>query len=303
MDVADIEKILRKNGVSEETAKNSVGLLAAYFGPGEIEGFCEIQKGMTNQLFYFQCQKKEYLIRIPGKGTEYLLDRRQEAWLYQTLEGKGITDRYIALNPDTGVKITEYIPQAHTCDIRNKAEVKACIRHLCHFHQMKLVGESSFDVFDRLEKYEKACQHDIAGYLADYPVTRQKIERLKDAVSQMPKEKILCHVDPVPDNFLIQSGKIYLIDWEYAAMSDPHMDIAMFCIYAGYCKSEIDEVIDFYFKEGCVEDVRKKIYGYVAACGLLWTVWCEIKRDAGILFEEYEKVQYQYAKDYCDLVI
>ena len=29
---------------------------------------------MTNKLFYFKAEGKEYLIRVPGEGTEYLLD-------------------------------------------------------------------------------------------------------------------------------------------------------------------------------------------------------------------------------------
>jgi len=40
----------------------------------------------------------------------------------------------------------------------------------------------------------------------------------------------------VPDNFLFveKDGKeeIRLIDWEYAGMQDPHVDVAMFCIYS-----------------------------------------------------------------------
>ena len=44
-------------------------------------------------------------------------------------------------------------------------------------------------------------------------------------------EKVLTHIDAVPDNFLFidsedGSEDIRLIDWEYAGMQDPHVDIA-----------------------------------------------------------------------------
>ena len=38
-----------------------------------------------------------------------------------------------------------------------------------------------------------------------------------------------------------------MIDWEYASMQDPHVDIAMFAIYAMYEREAIDQLIDFYF--------------------------------------------------------
>ena len=37
----------------------------------------------------------------------------------------------------------------------------------------------------------------------------------------------------------------------------------------------IDQLIDWYFTEGCDADTRLKIYCYVALGGLLWSNWCE----------------------------
>ena len=54
-------------------------------------------------------------------------------------------------------------------------------------------------------------------------------------------------IDAVPDNFLFveKEGKeeIRLIDWEYAGMQDPHVDVAMFCIYSLYNKRQVDRLI------------------------------------------------------------
>ena len=82
-------------------------------------------------------------------------------------------------------------------------------------------------------------------------------------------------------------------------MQDSHVDIAMFCIYSLYKeRSEIDRLIDFYFDGKCTPQNRIKIYCYVALCGLLWSNWCEYKRQLGVEFGEYSLMQYRYAKDY-----
>ena len=57
-------------------------------------------------------------------------------------------------------------------------------------------------------------------------------------------------------------------------------------------------MIDLYFAEGCEKTLRIKIYCYIAACGLLWSNWCEYKRTLGVEFGEYSLRQYRYAKEY-----
>ena len=89
----------------------------------------------------------------------------------------------------------------------------------------------------------------------------------------------MTHIDAISDNFLFYKNdsdseeKLQLTDWEYSGMQDPHVDIAMFCIYSLYDKSQIDRLIDIYFEGKCTEITRIKIYCYIAACGLLWSNW------------------------------
>ena len=40
------------------------------------------------------------------------------------------------------------------------------------------------------------------------------------------------------------------------------------------------------------------IYALIAACGLLWSNWCEYKQHLGVEFGEYSLRQYRYAKEY-----
>ena len=76
----------------------------------------------------------------------------------------------------------------------------------------------------------------------------------------------------------------------------------MFCIYSLYNKRQIDRLIAAYFTEGCSDETRIKIYCDIAACGLLWSNWCEYKRNLGVEFGEYSLRQYRYAKDYYRIV-
>ena len=82
--------------------------------------------------------------------------------------------------------------------------------------------------------------------------------KLRNYIEQNVEKKTLCHIDAIPDNFLLKGNDVFMIDWEYSGMQDPHIDIAMFCIYSMYDQNEIDKLIDLYFKNKCPENIRLK---------------------------------------------
>ncbi len=271
----------------------------------EITDIGILKKGMTNRSFLFACKGKKYIMRIPGEGTDRLINRRQEADVYRILEGKKICDDVAYINPENGYKITEFWEKARSCDPFNEDDIKRCMSRLRRFHEMKLTVDHTFDLFGQIEYYESLWGGMPSAY-KDYPQTKEKVFSLKTYIDAHAAPKTLAHIDAVPDNFLFiedtDSEDVRLIDWEYAGMQDPHVDVAMFCIYAMYDKRQTDRLIGAYFPEGCPSETRIKIYCYIAACGLLWSNWCEYKRSLGVEFGEYSLRQYRYAKDYYRIV-
>lgn len=275
-------------------------------GPEEITGVSALKTGMTNHSFQFSCRGVQYIIRVPGEGTEQLINRTQEAAAYRAVQGQGICEDVLYINPDTGCKISRFIEGARTCDPLNERETAQCMEKLRSFHRLRLRVDHEFDIFAHINFYEKLWDGAPSIY-SDYWDTREKVFQLELFLTAQVGEKVLAHIDAVPDNFLFfadgHGGEgLCLIDWEYAAMQDPHVDIAMFCIYAMYDRDQVDRLINQYFTEGCPVRIRIKIYGYIAACGLLWSNWCEYKRSLGVEFGEYSRQQYQYAKDYYKIV-
>lgn len=268
----------------------------------EITDISVLKKGMTNRSFLFQCKGKKYIMRIPGEGTSQLINRQEEAAVYDALKGRNICDDVVYINPKKGYKITEFLEGSRVCDAFNDGDLKACMKKLREFHHQRLSVNHEFDIFKQILFYEGLWGGNKSIF-RDYEDTKKNVFSLKQYIDSQDKERCLTHIDAVPDNFLFTSdGEIRLIDWEYAGMQDPHVDIAMFCIYSLYNREQIDKLIDIYFEGNCPEAVRTKIYCYVAACGLLWSNWCEYKRNLGVEFGEYSLRQYRYAKEYCRIV-
>lgn len=272
----------------------------------EITQVTVLKKGMTNRSFLFSCKGKRYIMRIPGEGTAQLVDRRHEAAVYQAIREKNICDDIAYISPDNGYKITEYLADARVCNPEKAEDVRRCMQRLREFHELRLTVAHTFDIFGQIEFYESLWNGAPSIY-KDYQQTKENVFSLRGYIDAHVQERVLTHIDAVPDNFLFVkrddgSEEIRLIDWEYAGMQDPHVDIAMFCIYALYDRRQVDETIAAYFPGGCSEAVRLKIYCYIAACGLLWSNWCEYKWTLGVEFGEYSLRQYRYAKEYYRIV-
>ncbi len=307
VEINTYEQLREIDSDSSQLQTDAIQVICQALGarPDEVTNITLLKKGMTNRSFLFSCKDKKYIMRIPGEGTDQLINRRQEAAVYQTIAGRKICDEIAYINPESGYKITEYLEGARVCNAENEEDLQKCMKKLREFHGQKLKVDHSFELFGQMEYYESLWEGTPSAY-KDYEKTKEHVLQLKDYIEANAGEQVLTHIDAVPDNFLFvkENGKeeIRLIDWEYAGMQDPHVDIAMFCIYSLYKKEQVDHLIDLYFEGNCDERTRIKIYCYIAVCGLLWSNWCEYKRKLGVEFGEYSLRQYRYAKDYYKIV-
>lgn len=310
-DVVEIntyEQLRELDSNSNQLKTDAIAVIAQamHADMNEITDITVLKKGMTNRSFLFKCKEKKYIMRIPGEGTDQMINRAQEAAVYHTIDGKRICDDIAYINPENGYKITEFLENARVCDPMDPEDVSRCMKKLREFHEMGLSVEHEFHIFEQIEFYE-SLWNGLPSVYRDYEKTKERVLSLKSYIESHIEKRVLTHIDAVPDNFLFvekETGgeEIRLIDWEYAGMQDPHVDIAMFCIYSLYDREHVEALIKSYFTEGCTDKIRIKIYCYIAACGLLWSNWCEYKRSLGVEFGEYSLRQYRYAKDYYRIV-
>ncbi len=303
VEINTYEQLREIDAGSDHLQSEAIRLIADTFGVKnrDITNISMLKKGMTNRSFLFTVKGKKYICRIPGEGSDKLINRREEAAVFRAIKGKGLCDDPVVFSEDKGYKITQYLEGVHCCDPHSMTEMSRCISMLRDFHRMKLKVDHSFDLFGLMDFYENLWNGEPSIY-RDYRTTKENVLSLKEFIDSCPKDWCLTHVDPNQDNYLFyeEDGeeKLQLTDWEYAGMQDPHLDIAMFGIYAMYDKADMDRLIDLYFEGKTDTRTRAKIYCYIAASGFLWSNWCEYKLHLGVEFGEYSLAQYRYAKEY-----
>lgn len=265
----------------------------------EIVNIKCLKAGMTNKSFLFSIGEDSYIFRIPGSGTDLLINRAQEKAVYDAIAPLSLSDDILYFDGENGYKISRFYPNSRNCNAEDWTDVEACMKTLRAFHDRKLEVSHEFSLRERINFYENLCSTPGCIRFEDYRQVRSQMEELLDLIDRIDPPKQLCHIDSVQSNFLILPDRsIRLIDWEYAGMCDCLIDIAMFAIYSYYDEEQLQRLIRLYFGRSATEEELLRIHTYVALSGFLWAIWAEYKSSLGEEFGDYTLKMYRYAKDY-----
>lgn len=261
-----------------------------------------LKSGMTNKSFLFQIDGRHYICRIPGPGTELLINRPEEAQVYDVIAPLGISEHIIYINGKTGYKVAEYYEGARNSRADNPEDVKQCMETLHRLHASGLQVKHEFNMRERISFYERLCTSHGGTLFEDYEMVRGWMDELMDRLDRLGRKKVLAHIDSVADNFLfLPDNTVRLIDWEYAGMCDPLIDVAMCAIYSYYNEEETEQLISIYFSHfgrEATDEERFSVYAHMALGGFLWSLWAIYKSSVGEEFGEYTLIMYRYAKRY-----
>lgn len=269
----------------------------------EIVGIKTLKEGMTNDSFLFDVRGNRYVFRNPGIGTEKLINRTQEAQVYEVIKSLNLSDEIMYLDPIKGYKITKYLPNSRTIDIYNEKEVEMALEKLRVLHRSGLSVGHEFDLEERIDYYINLARDSKAIFFTDFESVYEMIIEVIKYTKNQKRMKKLCHIDPVCDNFLLSEGNVLLLDWEYAAMADPLLDIAMYVVYSGLQDNEILDLLRKYLQRDYTAEEKNIVFSYVSLAGFLWSIWTIYKQASGEDFGTYGIEQYQYARKYATIVL
>ena len=265
----------------------------------EIVNIKNLKAGMTNRSFAFSVSGKSYIFRLPGEGTDRLINRKQEREVYTAIKDLGVSDEVIYFDENTGNKISLFYSGARNTNARSREDLEVSMEAMRRIHRSGVRTAHSFNIAGEISRYLTLCNERNAVRFTDNEETCEKMKRLIELAKKMNIPEVLCHVDSNPDNIIrLADGSVKVIDWEYAGMGDPVMDIAMYSIYSYYTKAEMDELLKIYLQRQPDENETTRLYIYAALGGYLWAIWTEYKQSFGVEFGDYGMKMYRYAKEF-----
>ena len=184
--------------------------------------------GMTNHTYKVSTTKGDYIIRIPGEGTEDIINREHEKISMELACHLGIDSKLIYFD-DKGVKICEYIAGAQTmCSeaLQQRDKILAIAEVLNTLHGCGIDTGVPFDIFAMAESYEKVISSNKITLYEDYAMIKEDVFEIRESMTDHAIKLVPCHNDPLCENWVIGQEGMYLIDWEYAGMNDGMWDLA-----------------------------------------------------------------------------
>ena len=277
-------------------------LLTIVFGDGEY-GDIERLGGMTNHSYKItRNDGQEYLVRIPGEGTEEMIDRSDERKSTELACSLGIDSELLYFGDD-GRKVMRFIedPQPMTEELMCRSEnIKQAADIFRKLHTCGVDTGVKFEVFEMADLYEKIIRDGGVAFYDDYAEVKQTVMDIKASVdANGPIPRVPCHNDSLIGNWVLdKNGKLFLIDWEYSGMNEAMWDLSCLSIEIGYDEAQDAELLlDYYQREPSLDE-KKYFIAAKLYVDYLWTLWglTRVPFD-GDFMQEYADGRYQRLKD------
>ncbi|MBQ6198618.1 MAG: phosphotransferase [Bacteroidales bacterium] len=256
--------------------------------------------GMSNCNYLISFPDSSFVLRVPGKGSEGMIFRDNERYNSIIAYQLGLCPEVRLLDPDTGIKITDYIKDSESLsadtiqDSENRGKVASVLRHL-HYSSKQLKNE--FNIFGEIDHYQSLLDKTHAVMYPGWEGFKSKVMDIKTRLDRIGVSIVPCHNDPVPENFLKNhNGSVFLIDWEYSGMNDPVADIAALFLESNFSSDNRYLFLTEYYSEDSIPLwINEKILSYQILWDCLWAQWTVIKESNGYDFGRYGRDRFERA--------
>jgi thiamine kinase-like enzyme len=198
--------------------------------------------GLTNHSFRVDDGEAAYVLRLAGRGTDAFVDRAAEAHNMALAAGLGLAPEPVAVDEAAGLLLTRFLPGARPLSVAAMTAPgprAATARLLRRLHESTVWFQGDRDFSKTLALYRRLAADRGYSEPPAFATACEDALPLQRALAAMPPSPTPCHIDPTPGNVIAvpQPGReerLYLIDWEYASMSEPAWDLANLAGEAGF---------------------------------------------------------------------
>lgn len=262
--------------------------------------------GMSNKNFRVNFDNKSYVLRVPGNGSEGMVERANEEFNAMEACKLGVNPPIMYFNAVSGIKLADFIDNAETLNsatIQRHDNMRKIAKIYQTVHNSHVRFKNEFNIFHEIEKYDLLMAKAGAAMYDGWEEVLPRIMALEGYINTLGVDLKPCHNDALYENFIkAPDGTIYLIDWEYSGMNDPMADFAALFIEAEFEKENEDYILEKYFEGNIPAEAREKILCYQILWDYLWAVWTVIKESNGDDFGSYGRDRYNRAINNLDRI-
>ena len=194
---------------------------------GSIAAIEPLTGGITNRnLMVTLTDGSRYVLRLCGKDTDLLgIDRLVELAANSEAARLGVAPEPVAFVEPEGYLVTRFLDAASMPDLSVDDVMTQVGSILRKVHAGPALA-SNFGCFTIAHRYAATAQTRGVALPAEYESAIELCAQIESTFAAHPEPDVAAHNDLLNANFLRDaSGRVWLIDWEYAGMNSRWFDL------------------------------------------------------------------------------
>ncbi len=238
--------------------------------------------GTMNRSFRVQTDAGLFVARIHDEAAATLgADHAREAKLHAAAAAAGLAPTLLHVDPRYRFMIMEHVPGPTWAesDLRQRERLRQLGSTLRALHSVAPPDVAPFDIGTSIERLHGrlcAALPDEGAELSHF-IDRARAALLLSDSARRPR--VVIHNDLHHTNLMGTEGRLLLLDWEYAAVSDPLIDLACLLAYYPETAPHADTLLE---ASGLSAEVSPAMLAATTwLCMLVSDLWYRVRRLAG----------------------
>lgn len=243
---------------------------------------------MTNQTYKVTVNDKNYILKIPGVGTEDFIDRTRERYMTEYFNANQISPK-VTYSGD--LTVVEYLETSRILKPTVEDMVRAA-KIIGRTHKLPindLIDAVCYhDLHKELDKYYMMLHCNNDHRIEDDPYYNELVRWIEEFIESDAKiNMVVCQIDLVPNNILIYKGRAKLIDHEYSGLLNRYWDLAAFIseLHISFPTADVatleNAFIEQYEKTTKFKVDIIEVNKWRVVVDFIWGVWGYAKTAAG----------------------
>jgi thiamine kinase-like enzyme len=212
--------------------------------------------GITNENFRVEVGSATYVLRLAGPRTEELgIDREHELACARIAAQLDVGPEVVSVLPQGQGLVSRFVPSHPVTEeaARQPDTLARFARSLRTVHEGPAFP-GHFSPFDTVRTYYAHAREKRVTFPAGIDRVLARADELERAVRGKRADRP-CHNDLLAGNLLDDGQRIWILDWEYAAMGDPMFDLGNFAVNQGLDEAATRVLLRAYFGQDRDEDL------------------------------------------------
>ena len=245
---------------------------------GRVLEVTALPGGLTNENHKVRTDDGCYVVRRWSGDTGLLaIDRDHEHANSVRAAQAGVGARVVAYLPERRAMVFEFLEGATMCsrDLDDAARLRLAALACRRLHAgARFAGD--FDMFAVQPRYAAIVASRGFRLPERYGSFVPQVEAIREALELRREATVPCHNDLLAENFVLQDGRMRIIDYEYAGNNEPCFELGNLWSEASLPPARLDELVAAYYGRPLRGKVaRARLWGLVAKYG--WTLWASIQ--------------------------